>query len=65
MHGELDLGVPSFVALFDFKKEKELELSLTRGEELVILNSDNPEWLWVQNVAGWCLGCLLFVFLKV
>jgi oxalate decarboxylase/phosphoglucose isomerase-like protein (cupin superfamily) len=23
-----------------------------KGEELVILNADNPEWLWVENKAG-------------
>ena len=58
IHEELDvsmgLSAPTRVnvALYEFKKEKELELSLTAGEELVILDSANPEWLWVQNAKG-------------
>jgi hypothetical protein len=60
MHGDLDNGDENgsadgkvmAVALFPFQKEKPLELSLNVGDVVEVLNSDNPEWLWVRNAAG-------------
>ncbi len=57
MHGDLygeddEEGQALAVALFPFQKEKPLELTLCVGDVVEIINSENPEWLWVQNTAG-------------
>ena len=56
IHEDLDVSMGlaprRLVALYDFAKEKELELSLKAGEDVVILNDENPEWLWIENAQG-------------
>lgn len=40
------------LAAFDFTAEKPLELSIKKGEDLQILNDENPDWLWCSNAQG-------------
>jgi hypothetical protein len=59
IHEDVDLGggQMAVVALFDFQAEKGLEITVHEGDEVLVLNDENPEWLWVQLKKGTAKDC--------
>ncbi|XP_078600478.1 uncharacterized protein LOC144875413 [Branchiostoma floridae x Branchiostoma japonicum] len=43
---------PALTVLFDFRAIDEGDVTVSRGETVMLLNEDDADWVWVRNRAG-------------
>ena len=44
--------IEELVVIHDFSASDENEVMVTKGEQVKVLNAEDPEWLWVSTVPG-------------